>query len=80
MASSFTDIETRNKTATDEGTARFTPASQGASVVALAAANKNEIWKIVGGARDSDAEDLRILALTDPHKYSTLKRSAINAI
>ena len=76
----FTAIEKRDKTANDGGTARFTPISQDPGVVALATANKNEIWKIVGGARDSDAEDLRILALTDPHKYSTLKRSAINSI
>jgi hypothetical protein len=45
-----------------------------------AAENKSEIWKMVGGARASDAEDLRILALTDPYSYSQHKKAAINSI
>ena len=78
----FTTIQTRDTAATDLTDARYNPPAQGAAagVLALAAKNKSEIWKSVGGARESDAEDLRILALTNPVKYSELKRSAINAI
>ena len=59
---------------------RYATASQDADVVALVTANKNEIWKTVGGARASDAEDLRILALTNPQEYSKYKRAAIDEI
>jgi hypothetical protein len=38
---------------------------------------KDEIWNIVGGGREQDAETMRLLALTNPTRYTSLKNMAI---
>jgi len=81
MASLYVDIKAQDVTDRALVSARYTSAANaGASDVALTAANRNEIWKTVGGARAADAEDLRILSLTNPQEYSEYKRVAINEI
>jgi hypothetical protein len=87
MASTlFADLQARDAQNAQSALARFTPVNSsggGPSVLRQAdqaAENKSEIWKMVGGARASDAEDLRILALTDPYSYSQHKKAAINNI
>ena len=42
--------------------------------------NRSAIWDIVGGTREQDAETMRLLALTNPTKYTQLKNSAIDDI
>jgi hypothetical protein len=52
----------------------------GTALTPSEAQNASEVWKLTGGARDEDAEKMRILALTNPAQYSQAKAAAISAI
>ena len=59
---------------------RYDTANTDAAIKRRATIKTSEIWKTVGGARAADAENLRILALTNPQEYAEYKKAAIKSI
>jgi hypothetical protein len=42
--------------------------------------DESSIWRDLGGAREQDAYDMRLLSLTDPYTYTNMRNNALKAV
>jgi len=48
--------------------------------LATTSADDSSIWRDLGGAREQDAYEMRLLSLTDPYTYTDLRNKALKAV